>query len=116
MKVADGSDIAVLPETFAQAGEVLKKLNEGITVDVSPCVQVATLLDRVRTKSGFDALDPEFQDRLRQAAGVVNRRYVSNESMLLNFFSEAFGATRSPTKAEPVRRDRIGDFLLQIAS
>ena len=116
MRVADGSDISFMPETFAKAGEILKQLNDGPVPDLSPCDRVASLLDKVRTKEGFDALDPHLQAKMRSAAGVVNPRYVVNESMMLNFFSEAFGATRSPAKAEPVRRERIGEFLLKIAS
>lgn len=116
MKKADASDIALVPETFAKAGETLKKLNEGVVPDLAACADVASVLSRIRTKEGFEKLDDQVQGKLRTAAASVNARFSRDDNMLLHFFSEAFGATRRPEKAEPVRRERIGTFLLVFAS
>lgn len=102
--------------TFALAGAALKKLNDGEHADLTPCDIVADVLKKVRTEDGFGLLDEPTQERLRSAAAAVKRAYGTKQSALLNFFSEAYGATRRPAKAEPARRDRVGTFLINVAS
>lgn len=116
MKKADVPDVVVTPETFAKAGETLKSLNDGGSPDLTVCGEVARVLKRIRDRRCFEGLDETVQERLRAAAGTVNHRFSHNDSMLLNFLSEAFGATNRPHNAEPCRRDRIGTFLQNIAS
>lgn len=105
-------------ETFARAGAALKDLNSGKDTDLTPCGIVADVLKRIRTEDGFHLLDKSAQARLRTAAATVKEAYGKEEkqSALLNFLSEAYGATRRPAKAEPTRRDRVGTFLLNAAS
>jgi len=102
-------------DAFAKAGDALKKLNVGEQVDLTPCGKVATVLKTVRTEDGFNRLDASEKARLRTAAAKLNPRFDKNDNMLLNFLSEAFGATNKPTTAESARRDRVGTFLLKVA-
>ena len=112
----DATASVIVPDTFAKAGEALKQLNVGESPDLSPCAEVAAVLNTVRTKEGFDSIGNDAQERLRTAAATINPRFERNETMLLNFFSEAFGATKRPANAEELRRDRIGNFLLHVAA
>lgn len=116
MTKADVPEVALTPETFAKAGEVLKKLNDGESPDLAPCGEVARILKRIRDRENFERLEDSAREKLRIAAGTVNPRFSRNDSMLLNFLSEAFGATNRPHHAEPDRRGRIGTFLENIAA
>lgn len=110
-----GEPLVIDTEAFAEAGAILSNFNGEEEVDLTPCSKVATVLDIIRKADGFKRLNSAEQARLRAAAVNVSSRLEKDDTRVLNFLNEAFGATLRPAKAEPARRTRVGTFLLKVA-
>lgn len=103
-------------DAFAKAGEILKKFKDGEIVDLTPCGQVAAVLGTARKQDGFIQLCEADQARLKAAAASVRAKFGKNQSQMLNFLDQAFGAMRKPAKLEQTQRELIGTFLINVAA